>query len=160
MSDLSSKQVLSDTWNTVFIKMDAISIMGRGGQPVYQLSMIVLADRVEVGLMLCCHLSVHQICSDALNCSLGSAVGVFASPHQCTSASRNMQMSRAELLFDSPDWLTVFLNSQMFSQFLSWKMSRFLSNASLHLQLLQQGTVGSRDAVPEMLVGVALPSLL
>lgn len=82
--------------------MDAISIMGRGGQPVYQLSMIVLADRVKAGLMLCCHLSVHQI-SDALNCSLGSAVGVFASPHQCTSASRNMQMFRAELLFDSPD---------------------------------------------------------
>lgn len=77
MSDLSSKQVLSDTWNTVFIKMDAISKMGRGGQPVYQLSMIVLADRVEVGLMLCCHLSIHQICSDALNCSLGSAVDVL-----------------------------------------------------------------------------------
>lgn len=32
--------------------------------------------------------------------------------------------------------------------------------ASLHLQLLQQGTVGSRDTVPEMLLGVALPSLL
>lgn len=64
-------------------------------------------------------------------------------------------MSRAELLFDSPDWLTVFLlNSQML-----FPVPHFLPSTFLHLQLLQQAPLGSWDTVPEVLLGVALPSL-
>lgn len=79
--------------------------MGRDGQPVCP-SAFHDCFGTQIGswsLLLCFHVSVHQICSNALSSSLGSAVGVFTSPHQCISTSRNMQMSRAELVFDSPD---------------------------------------------------------
>lgn len=136
--------------------MDAVSIMDRGGQPIHQLSMLLVAHRVEAGLFcsaFICHYTKSTLMLWAAPLGL---LWVFTSPHLCISTSRNMQMSRAELVFESPDWLTVFLlNSQML-----FPVPHFLPNVPLHLQLLQQGTVGSGDTVPEMLLGVALPPLL
>lgn len=152
MSDLSRKHVLSDIWNTIFIKMGAISIMDRGGQPIHQLSMLVVAHRVEAGLFcsaFICHYTKSTVMLwaaplDLLWVCLLLRTSAFPLQGTCKCLGLNWCLT---LQTDSQS----FLNSQML-----FPVPHFLPNAPLHLQLLQQ----AKETVPEMLLGVALPPLL
>lgn len=117
----SRKHVLSDTWNTAFLKMHATSIADTSGQPIYQFSMSILAHGVQANFF-----------------QFALSFGVTPNLLWCFfTLDFHFKRTYRCLGLNCCLILQIDSHSQMLSRVLNWKVSHFLPNASLDRWFLQ-----------------------